>query len=307
MRFNYDTESWTPGTYDLPWTEGDYVILTPKDILTRDENWINRNDLIRGFQEIPIAIPDAQLRAQVSNYFNGVLIKHKDRYPNQKERDDAAADTILRFPELLDYYIKLKEERGDEASDISSDKVSATELLFVHHLQELQKLLNSSTLFYRTGRTTYEEAHFRLAYLKDVIENKGGHRIFYHDGEPVEREKDLQILFRLVWFGTPSDVTSEANDGRGPVDYKIARGASDKTLVEMKLAKNAALERNLKRQVPIYMAASDAQAGIKAIIFFTAQEERRATGILDKLGLLDHKDIVLIDARADNKPSGSKA
>ena len=92
--------SGTPGTYDLPWTEGDYVILTPKDILTRDENWINRNDLIRGFQEIPIAIPDAQLRAQVSSYFNGVLIKHKDRYPNQKERDDAAADTILRFPEL---------------------------------------------------------------------------------------------------------------------------------------------------------------------------------------------------------------
>ena len=74
----------------------------------------------------------------------------------------------------------------------------------------------------------------------------------------------------------------------------------------MKLAKNTALERNLERQVPIYMAAGDAQAGIKAIIFFTDQEERRATGILDKLGLLYHKDIVLIDARADNKPSGSK-
>lgn len=78
------------------------------------------------------------------------------------------------------------------------------------------------------------------------------------------------------------------------------------TPVEMKLAKNTALERNLERQVPIYMAAGDAQAGIKAIIFFTDQEERRATGILDKLGLLYHKDIVLIDARADNKPSGSK-
>jgi oligoribonuclease (3'-5' exoribonuclease) len=30
-------------------------------------------------------------------------------------------------------------------------------------------------------------------------------------------------------------------------------------------------------------------------------------GIVDKLGLSGHKDIVLIDARADNKPSGSKA
>ena len=307
VHFNYDTESWSPETYDLPWTEGDFVILTPKDILTRDENWINRTDLIRGFQEIPVAIPDAQLRAQVSNYFNSVLVRHRDRHSSQKERDDAAASTILQFPELLDYYIKLKEEKGSEASDISSERVNATELLFVYHLQELQKLLNASTLFYKIGRTTYEEAHSRLAYLKDVIENKGGHRIFYHDGEPIEREKDLQILFRLVWFGTPSDVTSEANDGRGPVDYKITRGASDKTLVEMKLAKNTALERNLERQVPIYMAASDAHAGIKAIIFFTAQEEQRAAGILDRLDLLHHKDIVLIDARADNKPSGSKA
>jgi hypothetical protein len=100
---------------------------------------------------------------------------------------------------------------------------------------------------------------------KDVIENKGGHRIFWHDGKPLEREKDLQIHYRLVWFGTPSDVTTEANDGRGPVDFKISRGRPDKTLVEMKLAKNSKLERNLKRQVPIYQAASDAKRAIKAI------------------------------------------
>jgi hypothetical protein len=143
--------------------------------------------------------------------------------------------------------------------------------------------------------------------LKDVIENKGGHRLFYHDGVAVEREKDLQVLYRLVWFGTPSDVGAEVNDGRGPVDFKISWGARDKTLVEMKLAKNSQLEWNLAKQVPIYQAASDAEHGIKAIIFFSQAEQARAEGILDKLGLLGHRDIVLIDARADNKPSGSKA
>ena len=75
----------------------------------------------------------------------------------------------------------------------------------------------------------------------------------------------------------------------------------------MKLAKNKKLERNLERQVPIYQAASDADRAIKAIIFFTRAEEERAEGILDKLGILGHRDIVLIDARADNKPSGSHA
>ena len=61
----------------------------------------------------------------------------------------------------------------------------------------------------------------------------------------MQRESDLQILCRFVWFGSPSDVGTEANDGRGPVDYKISRDAKDKTLIEMKLAKNTAwiLER----------------------------------------------------------------
>jgi hypothetical protein len=40
--FNYETETWETATYTLPWSEGDFVLLTPKDLLTRDENWINR-------------------------------------------------------------------------------------------------------------------------------------------------------------------------------------------------------------------------------------------------------------------------
>jgi hypothetical protein len=103
------------------------------------------------------------------------------------------------------------------------------------------------------------------------------------------------------------DVGTEANDGRGPVDYKVAFGAKDKTLIEMKLAKNTALERNIQKQLPIYQAASDAKSGIKVIIYFSAMEQARVEGVLDKLGVLGHKDIVLIDARNDNKPSGSKA
>lgn len=305
--FDYETESWQRAQYDLPWADGDFVLLTPKDMLTRDENWINRSEMVRDFESIPVAIPDAALRGQVMNYFQNILAKPKKRHPNQKERDDAAASTLLRFPELIDYYIKLKEEKGDEAQDISSEKVAEAAFMFNQQLKALQALLAAQTEFYENSGNTYEEAHQRLAYLKDVIENKGGHRIFYHNGVPIQRETDLHVLYRLVWFGSPSDVGTEANDGRGPVDYKISRGAKDKTLIEMKLAKNTGLERNLVRQLPIYQAASDAKNGIKAIIFFTAAEQERVEGILDRLGILGHKDIVLIDARNDNKPSGSKA
>lgn len=306
-RFNYDTESWEGAEFELPWIDGDFVILTPKDILTREENWINRSDMIRDFERIPVSISDAALRGQVFNYFERVLAKPKNRYPNQKERDQAAIRTLIEFPQLLDYYIKLKEDSGNEAADISFEKVQETKIIFETQVRQLQELLAASTQFYGVAGGTYAEAHQRLAYLKDVIENKGGHRIFYHDGQAIQRESDLQILCRFVWFGSPSDVGTEANDGRGPVDYKISRGAKDKTLIEMKLAKNTALERNLERQLPIYQAASDAGNGIKAILFFSAEEKARVEGILEKLGILGHKDVVLIDARNDNKPSGSKA
>lgn len=75
----------------------------------------------------------------------------------------------------------------------------------------------------------------------------------------------------------------------------------------MKLARRTSLERNLLKQLPVYQAASDAENGIKVIIYFTEQEQAKVECVLAKLGLTGHKDIVVIDARNDNKPSGSEA
>lgn len=305
--FNYRTEVWEPRRFTLPLFENDYVLLTPKDLLTRDENWINKSDLIEQFEELPRAIPDDQLRAQVSNYFESVLARHEDREATKKELGEAAVKTILKFPPLLDYYIRYKEDHGDDAVSISSQKVSFSEWLFVEQLKFLQTTLKNETAFYQTRDTTYEEAHERLDYLKDVIENKAGYRAFYKDGKPIAREEDLQVMYRLVWIGTPSDVSREVNDGRGPADFKVSRGAKDKTIVELKLATNTQLKRNLRKQVEIYQAASDAKNAIKGIVFFSRHDELRVRKILKELDLTGHRDIVLIDARKDNKPSGSKA
>lgn len=305
-RFNYDTESWETRTYRLPFWDGDHVVLVPKDMLTRDETWINRTDLIRGFVEIPTAIPDPVLRAQISNYFENALRRRTDREPSQRERDEAAIRAVSAFPEVIDYFILLKEKRGAEAEDVSREKVKFSEALFNHQLGTLQRLL-AGTEFYRSPVSTFEETLERARYLKHVIEDQDGYRLFYRDGKPVRFEKDLQIMFRLVWFGTPSDVSSEVNDGRGPADFKVARGAKDKTIVEMKLASNTALKRNLEKQAPSYQRASNAKSAVKIIIFFNDGERGRVLTILKELKMQEDQSIILIDARRDNKPSGSKA
>jgi len=301
--FNYQTETWESGTFTLPWYLNDYVLLTPKNILTKDDTWINKTDLIDNFEAIPNAIPNQELRSQVSNYFRKML----PRKPRRKDEREAAFQTVQHFPELIDFYIKHKEDTGEQAESIASRRVAISQQLYLEQFGQLAELLRQKSDFYSTPGDTYEEAYRRALFLKDVIENKGGHRLFYIDGEPLEREEDLHILYRMAWFATPSDVTREANDGRGPADFKVSRGSTDKTLVEFKLAKNSQLERNLEKQTPIYEKASDAQRTIKVIVYFSATEKRRIERILKRLKLTQDKNVIQVDARKDNKPSGSRA
>jgi hypothetical protein len=303
VRFNYSTETWEAGTYDLPYLDGDYIILTPKNMLTKDEAWINRQDMVRDFPDILTALPDEQLRAQLNNY----LLKHLPDKPTSAEKRAAIARTVREFPQYVEYYIRHKEDRGALATSISQRNVAETETLFVTRVRILVSGLATETSFYSIPGDTIEEARARVMYLKDVIENKGGFRLFYLDGQPIRREADLHILFRLTWFATPSDVSTEVNDGRGPADFKISRGAFDKSIIEFKLASNPQLKRNLENQVEIYKRASDAASALKVIVYFTAEELERALTILRDLGIEGNKDIILIDARRDNKPSGSKA
>ena len=303
VRFNYETETWESVAFELPHTAHDYVLLCPKDLLTKDDTWINRSDLINDYQGIAASVSNRQLRAQIDNYFRRVLPEN----PSEGEWRDAVARVYHEFPELIEYFIRLKEEDGERAQAISDLKVALSEQLYIKQVREFTSLLNLSTSFYQQNGGTYAEAHARVAFLKDVIENKGGWRLFYLNDKPVRKEDDIQVLFRLTWFATPLAVTREANDGRGPVDFKVSMGSRDQTLVEFKLGSNTQLKRNLQHQVEIYRAASDAQHSVKVIIYFSDSERTRVQSILTELGLTNDRDVVLIDARADNKPSGSKA
>lgn len=303
VRFNYATEVWESKSFKLPWDGKDCVILTPKDMLTKDENWINRNGLIRSYDEIVTSVPNDQLRAQINNYFASKLPEDFSK----KEEEAARVDVIRAFPELIEYYIRYKEANGEEAEAYSDLKVAESERLYIEQLREFVEELVTNTRFYERTGTTHDEARSRVMFLKDVIENKGGHHLFYANGEPIRREKDLQLLFRLTWFASLSDVSREVDDGRGPVDFKISRGSLDKSLVEFKLASNSKLRRNLEKQVEIYKAASDTSNALKVILFFSEEHQNRVLGILQDLGLETHPDVILIDGRDDNKPSGSKA
>jgi hypothetical protein len=125
--------------------------------------------------------------------------------------------------------------------------------------------------------------------------------------KPITREADIQIMYDLTWFSSVTDVNREVNNGRGPVDFKISRGSIDASLVEFKLASNSKLKANLAKQVAIYQKAGRAPDALKVVTYFTDAEGMRLDRILKELTLESDPNVIVIDARADNKPSASKA
>lgn len=301
VTFDYNARRWKGGRYVLPAYGNDFVLLTPKSILTKDEAWINRGDLLDNFQGIYQSMPDEQLRAQVNEYF----LRRLSEDSKDEEIREAAATTIEHFPQVIDYYIRHKEDTGDEAHKVSDLKVKDTEQQFIHKIRELVDEKLVGTEFYQEADDSFEESLRRLNYLKSVIEDQDGYRFFYHAGKPIQREADLQLMYKLTWCASTYDVNREVNNGRGPVDFKISKGKQDKTLVEFKLASNSKLKQNLKHQVGVYEVANGTAKSIKAILYFSEPELRRVQTILAELGLNGRRDVVLIDACSTNKPSAS--
>jgi len=311
VSFNYETNSWHSRTFMLPMYDKDFVLLTPKDLLTKDDTWINKYDLINQFHDIIATISNEELRDQLNIYFLESLPKPeytkkgKEKAFRKKDIAKAVNEVIRKYPEFLDYYIKYKEDHGEEAKSVSKERVEEVQSLFVDELSAFINYLSQKTKFYEKHGDTLEESYKRVSFLKNVIENKDGYRLFYINGKPIKRESDIHIMFRLTWFASLSAISREANEGRGPVDFVISKGASDKTLVEFKLASNTKLTQNLANQVEIYKKAHDTENTIKVILFFSEQEEKKVKRILEGLGISNEKYVVLIDARKDNKISAS--
>lgn len=313
--FDYELEKWCPQTFTLPYYIKDYIILTPKDILTKDENWINSYDLKGNFLEICSSIPNEQLRSEINDFYRKhlpapVIIgkgnNQRMKEPSKKEKGVAINDTIRQYPEVLNYYIKSKEEDKEGAINLSKENVDKVEALFKDNIKVLVDLLKQTDFYSISPRSSYDEAMNRVLFVKDVIENKDGYRIFYHKGIPIKKEADLQIIYRFTWFESPMDVNREVNNGRGPVDYSISKGSNNKSLVEFKLASSSKLKMNLKNQVEIYQKASNTNKSIIVILYFNSVELLKVNKTLNDLNLNGSKDIILIDA-GDNKPSASNA
>lgn len=302
--FDAKTKIWQPKTFKLPYfyreTSGDFILLTPLDILTVDDAVINNGDFESNFKRVTNSLENHALRDSINDFFRSKLPKR----PTREDRYNAFLKTITNFPDLIDFYIKFKEEKKSEITAVSKAKLEKLRGKLIDALTPLCELLSNNTDFYKVAPNSYDESLKRALFLKDVIENNDGYRIFYDGSKPIAKEDTIQRIFRLTWYASPFDVNSEVNNGRGPADYKVSFGNGDSTIVEFKLAKSSSLKRNLKNQTDIYKSASKSANDISVVLCYTKSDQIKVAKVLKELNKEGHENIVVIDAMP--KKSASK-
>jgi len=319
--FNYATESFVSKEYTLPYINtsrgAEFVLLTPSDILRVGEPAINRQDFFNSQIRIRESIDDDVLRATVNNYILKAIREYEnnqrkkqrptsEKTLNKIERN-AFTDLVEVYPELYDYYVRLKEHDSEEIRIKCKDEVSS----------QIEKLLvNSRHLvsdYYTYGYlrdesiSAKEEAKRRIVYFKHVIEECDGYRSLYYQGKRISGEDDIRRLFRLVWFETSYKVDFDTNNGRGEADVIISKGQENQNIVEFKLACNKKLA-HVFEQVKIYENANCAEGSLIVIFYFSQNEYETAKSMITNANY-DHllnESIFLVDCRNDNKPSASK-
>jgi hypothetical protein len=310
--FDYKRKAWIPKVFNLPTVDGDYVLLTPRDLLTGNNTWINKKDLEENFLGIPQAAPNDELRELLSNYFNQKLAEYagvkKDKKTGKeipsitkKTRVKAARDTIVAYPQAINIYIKIKERDGAKAKVNSEIIITETETLFKNQFSKFVQGIELGL----AKPSSHDEAYKRAIYFKECIELHDNYLNLYNGDKPMDEEW-IQRMFWFVWFGSESDLNRAPKNGLGEPDFVASQGRKDKTLVEFKLAKSSSLENNLLEQLKKYKEVNQTEKGIWVIIFFSEGEERRVKGILKKHKLDNDKNYILVDARKDNKIPPSK-
>jgi hypothetical protein len=304
-QFDRKTKIWQPRTFRLPYffreKNGDFILLTPLDILTIDDAVINNSDFYSSFHNVTRSLENSSLRSSINEFFRS----HLPRKPKKKDKEYAFLKTIRKFPDLVDFYIKLKEDKKFEVSSASISEINELKEKLVDALTPLCELLNKNSDFYKLQPNSYDESLQRALYLKEVIEKNDGYRIFYDGIRPIAKEDTIQRIFRLTWYASPYDVNAEVNNGRGPADYKVSFGSGDSTIVEFKLAKSSSLKRNLENQTDIYKSASKSASDISVILCYTDSDIRKVKKVLKEIKKENHENIISIDAR--RKVSASKA
>ena len=144
--------------------------------------------------------------------------------------------------------------------------------------------------------------------FKKLIESNGLWELLYDSSGKPKHERAAQLLFFGIadayCISNNLDLSRECNAGRGPVDFKLSRGAQEKIVVEVKLTSNNQLKHGIDVQVPIYMRQENVKKAIYLIIDNGHSKAlENFTKFYNTLGTTEKIHCVVVDGSAKKSAS----
>lgn len=177
---------------------------------------------------------------------------------------------IKRMPEVRQALITSYKSYPVEAYDFEDDPAGEYVWLEAAHRFAANYPLNMWAATPENIDSVLDITHVICDKFKKLIEVNGLHELLYDSNRMPKHERAAQLLFYGIadayCIANDIDLSRECNGGRGPVDFKLSRGAIDKVAVEVKLTSNGQLKHGIEKQLPIYMVQENTHRAIYLII-----------------------------------------
>ena len=277
--FDYQSKKWISKNYFLPahpFYPNDmdgYVILSPIDLLTKDDTWICENDITKShkqYKKVLNHISDTSFSKEVSNFYEKeMLTVSGDR---SKYHKMVMHDLINKYPSYLDYYISYKTERiGElEASQLIKKRVFNVKSLFLDNGSYLvSDLVNYD--FFNKYVSNIDELREKTLILKNILD-KNCQSLFIKD-KPITNAKEINMLFNILLKSNNS----------------LDKNIKLKDIFDVKLGTNIYLDKYL------YNRKKDGIVNVVMIICYSLKKSASIRDMLNKLNISD-ENIIIVEA-----------
>lgn len=145
----------------------------------------------------------------------------------------------------------------------------------------------------------------RICYhFKYLVEKCRMYRIMVEKGGSYRREPEWQHFLAIVASSYLEggqynvDVSAEADEGAGELDFKFSHGAFAKTVVEVKLSDNQNLLHGYVTQLPKYLDAERGDHGLFVVIEIDKEQKTQMQALRNKkINFEETHEIIFVDAK----------
>jgi len=240
------------------------LIFVPEDIL-RDL------PVAHSYGEIAeLAIFNEELRERFNRLIAPCFITEKNKKPSKKEIKKYLLSDKNKISTLIEAY----ESCSPSSYDFDIDPAGL--YLWLEKAKKLVKQNPLRIISHPKGRDLTNIIQDIIDAFKKFIETKGGWRSLYDNKMRPLNESHARHFFYatavLYCKACDIDISPESNAGRGPVDFKLSRGHSNKIIVEVKLT-SGNVYQGYEKQTRIYQESEEAKESYYIVVQVTEKSK----------------------------------